>query len=55
MKCIMCEKEAEKNEIYCEEHLEENRNEYCKEVSRAYWAEENEIKMGIHSSQVDSK
>ena len=30
-------------------------SDYCKEVSAAYWAEEDEFKMGIHPTQIKEK
>ena len=29
--------------------------EYCDEVSRYYWAEEDEMKMGIHPTQIKER
>ena len=52
-KCINCEQEeAMENNIYCEKCDADNFSQYCKDVSAAYWAEEDEIKMGVHPSQI---
>ena len=53
-KCIMCGKSSIPHDVFCEEHKEEFDNQYCKDVSSAYWAEMAEIEAGIHPSQTEN-
>lgn len=54
-KCIDCGKEfvSEEYRLRCDKCESEAFSEYCEEVSLSYWAEEDEMKAGIHPSQLN--